>query len=148
MDVKKGVYPGMQVTVTIPQDEATDVVILKEDALSFDQTNQAFVYMMAEDGSLEAVYVKTGVSNGNYVEITQGLRSGDTVYVAVKAEDNSTSSLLSNLFGGRNILGGGQSSRSSQSGRGNSGGGSSGFGGAWSGMPGGGSGFSGGAGGR
>ncbi len=124
VDVKDGVYPGMQVTVTIPQDEATNVVILKEDALSFDQTNQAFVYMLAEDGSLETVYVKTGVSNGNYVEIKQGLRSGDTVYAEVKAEESS-GGLLSSLFGRTNIMGGGNNrqsnSRSNQSGRGNSG---------------------------
>ncbi len=118
VDVKSGVYPGMQVTVTIPQEEAANVVILKEDALSFDQTNQAFVYMLADDGSLEEVYVKTGVSNGNYVEITQGIRSGDTVYAEVKAAESS-GSLFSNLFGGRNILGGAQSARSSQSGRNN-----------------------------
>ena len=135
VDVKDGVYPGMQVTVTIPQDEATNVVILKEDALSFDQTNQAFVYMLAEDGSLQTVYVKTGVSNGNYVEITQGLVSGDTVYAQVKAEESSSGGLLSSLFGGTNIMGGGNSrqsgnSRSSQSGRSGTGGFS---GGNWSG---------------
>ena len=133
VDVKSGVYPGMQVTVTIPQDEATDVVILKEDALSFDQTNQAFVYMLAEDGTLETVYVKTGVSNGNYVEIKQGLKSGDTVYAEVKASETGTGGLLSSLFGSTNIMGGSRQSgtrQSSQSGRGSTGGFS---GGNWSG---------------
>ncbi|MBR5751355.1 MAG: biotin/lipoyl-binding protein [Clostridia bacterium] len=133
VDVKSGVYPGMQVTVTIPQDEATNVVILKEDALSFDQTNQAFVYMLAEDGTLETVYVKTGVSNGNYVEIKQGLKSGDTVYAEVKATETGTGGLLSSLFGGTNIMGGSRQSgtrSSSQSGRSSSGGFS---GGGWSG---------------
>ncbi|MCR4621684.1 MAG: efflux RND transporter periplasmic adaptor subunit [Clostridiales bacterium] len=141
VDVKGGVYPGMQVTVTIPQDEASNVVILKEDALSFDRTNQAFVYMLGEDGSLQPVYVKTGVSNGNYVEIKQGLVSGDTVYAEVAATESSSGGLLSSLFGGTNIMGGSRqgqgSSRSSQSGQRSSGGFSG--GGNWSGsFPGGG----------
>ena len=107
VNVDQGVYPGMQVTVTIPQEEASNVVILKEDALSFDRTNQAYVYMADADGKMEQVYVKTGVSNGNYVEITEGLKSGDTVYVEVETETASTNGLLSALFGGQSILGGG-----------------------------------------
>ena len=99
VDVEDGIYPGMQVTVTIPQEEASNVVILREDALSFDLTNQAFVYTMNESGELETTYVKTGVSNGNYVEIKEGLQSGDTVYVAVETTTDSFASLLSGLFG-------------------------------------------------
>ena len=99
VDVEEGVYPGMQVTVTIPKEEAADVVILRETALSFDLNNQAFVYTMNENGELETTYVKTGVSNGNYVEIRDGLKSGDTVYVAVETTTDSFSSLLSGLFG-------------------------------------------------
>ncbi len=99
VDVEEGVYPGMQVTVTIPKEEAADVVILRETALSFDLNNQAFVYTMNENGELETTYVKTGVSNGNYVEIRDGLESGDTVYVAVETTTDSFSSLLSGLFG-------------------------------------------------
>ena len=114
VDVEGGVYPGMQVTVTIPQEEASNVVILKEDALSFDRTNQAFVYMQDADGQLNEVYVKTGVSNGNYVEITEGLRSGDTVYVEVETETSSMTSLLSSLFGGRSFMGGGGTTRTNR----------------------------------
>ncbi len=99
VDVAEGIYPGMQVTVTIPKEEAADVVILREAALSFDLNNQAFVYTMNESGELETTYVKTGVSNGNYVEIKDGLKSGDTVYVAVETTTDSFSSLLSGLFG-------------------------------------------------
>ena len=106
VDVTGGVYPGMQVTVTIPQEEASNVVILKEDALSFDATNQAYVYMQDEEGKLQETYVKTGVSNGNYVEITSGLKSGDTVYAEVKKTESSTTSLLASLFGGQQMMGG------------------------------------------
>lgn len=107
VDVEEGIYPGMQVTVTIPQQEAENVVVLKLDAISFDERNQAYVYMQAEDGSMEQVMISTGVSNGNYVEITEGLQSGDVVYVETEIEEtNAVASLLSGIFGGQQINGG------------------------------------------
>lgn len=102
VEAEAGVYPGMQVTVTIPQEEALNVVVLKMDALSFDNTNKAFVYTMNDAGELEQTYVETGVSNGNYVEIRNGLRENDVVYVETKAEAASAmSGLLSGIFGGQ-----------------------------------------------
>ena len=104
--------PGMQVTVSVPQEEATDAVILKADALSFDEKNAAYVWMMDETGALTRTYVKTGVSNGNYVEITEGLSDGDEVFVEAKAETASTvSGLLSGLFGSQRFSGGSGMSR-------------------------------------
>jgi len=100
------VYPGMQVTVSVPKEEATDVVILKEDAVSFDATNKAFVYTQTEDGALEQTYVTTGVSNGNYVEITSGLQAGDTVYVEVEETETASGGLFASLFGGQQMMGG------------------------------------------
>jgi len=74
-------------------------VILKVDALSFDGTNQAFVYMKNEAGELAQVNVTTGVSNGNYIEITSGLSDGDEVYAQAKVEETTSGGLLSGLFG-------------------------------------------------
>ena len=46
------------------------------------------------------MYIKTGVSNGNYIEVTEGLSDGDEVYVEVEVETSSgVASLLSGLFG-------------------------------------------------
>ena len=105
--VGEGVLPGMQVTISIPQQEATDVVILKADAISFDATNQAFVWMKNEAGELEQVFITTGVSNGNYVEITSGLSDGDEVFVEVEEEATSAvGGLLAGLFGGQQFNGG------------------------------------------
>lgn len=98
LDVDDGVLPGMQVTVTIPQEEAHDVVILKVDALSFDATNQAYVWMKDASGALQQVSVTTGVSNGNYIEITDGLSDGDEVYVEVENTE-TTGGLFAGLFG-------------------------------------------------
>lgn len=100
-----GVYPGMQVTVTVPQEEAENVVILKMDALSFDAENSAYVYMYNDAGALEQKSVEVGVSNGNYVEIKSGLKDGDEVYVEVEtaASASGLSGLLSGLFGGQQM---------------------------------------------
>lgn len=95
------VLPGMQVTVSITQEEAKDVVILKVDAVSFDITNQAFVWMKNEAGELEQKYITTGVSNGNYLEVTEGLSDGDEVYVETVVEESSSGGLLGGLFGGQ-----------------------------------------------
>lgn len=107
VDVGEGVYPGMQVTLTIPQEEAKDVVVLNINALSFDMTNQAYVLMQDEDGTMQQVYVTTGVSNGNYVEISEGLSSGDVVYAI--STDSDSSSSLAGLFNMGGFGGGGMS---------------------------------------
>ena len=105
VDLEDGIYPGMQVTLTIPQEQAENVVVLKEDALSFDEQNSAYVWMYNDAGELEQVSVEVGVSNGNYVEIKSGLSDGDEVYV--ETVDTSSSSglggLLSGIFGSENV---------------------------------------------
>lgn len=104
--VDDGIYPGMQVSVSVPQQEATDVVILKADAISFDETNQAFVWKKDNAGELEQVMIETGVSNGNYVEIVSGLSDGDEVFVESEEEvESALTGLLSSLFGSRQFNG-------------------------------------------
>lgn len=91
----ENVLPGMQVTVTIPEEEADNVIILNKDALSFSNGNSAFVLMENEAGEMEQVSVELGVDNDNYVEIKSGLDEGDTVYVQVESTSASSSGLAS-----------------------------------------------------
>ena len=98
--VTDDVLPGMQASVSIPQEEAVDAVILDKDALSFDETNRAYVLMRGDSGDMERVYVELGVDNDNYVEIVSGLSDGDTVYVVEEAREEGAASLISILFGG------------------------------------------------
>lgn len=97
--------PGMAVTVTLPQEEATDVVILSKSALSFDADNSAYVLMQNADGNMQKTAVTVGVSNDNYAEITSGLNEDDTVYVEKKTATDSTSGLNSilSMFSGGNM---------------------------------------------
>ena len=102
LEVSADVLPGMAVTVTLPQEEATDVVILSKSALSFDADNSAYVLTQDVDGNMQKTAVTVGVSNDNYAEITSGLNEGDTVYVEKKTATDSTSGLNSilSMFGG------------------------------------------------
>lgn len=99
VDVEDGAWPGMQITLTIPQEEATDVVILKEDALSFDETNQAFVYKLNDAGEYVPTPIEVGVTNGNYVEIKGGVKDGETVYGLPTG--NTSADPFESMFGGR-----------------------------------------------
>lgn len=103
--VTDDVLPGMQVTVTISEEEAVDAVILNKDALCFDQKNSAYVLMKNDQDAMEQVYVEIGVDNDNYVEITSGLSEGDVIYAEVETQASSASGLgglLSGLMGGNN----------------------------------------------
>ena len=125
VEVTAGVYPGMQATVSVPKESAENVVVLKADALSFDEKNQAYVYMYNAEQELERHDITVGVSNGNYVEIKSGVNSGDTVYAQVKTPSgNGWASMMNGMFGSQRVLNNGQNSRqrntnNSQGGSGN-----------------------------
>ena len=98
------VYPGMQATVTIPQEEANNVVILKMDAISTDRNNSAFVYKQQKDGTMQESPVTVGVSNGNYVEVKEGVSEGETIYAVAKEKEAGTmATLFSSRFGSQQI---------------------------------------------
>ncbi|MBR3872726.1 MAG: HlyD family efflux transporter periplasmic adaptor subunit [Clostridia bacterium] len=80
LTVTDNVLPGMQATVTIPQEEAIDSIILSQSALSFAPDNSAYVLMYDENQQLQQVPVELGISNDSYIEITAGLANGDEVY--------------------------------------------------------------------
>lgn len=104
LKVTSNVLPGMAATVTIPQEEAIDTVVLNKSALSFARDNSAYVLMYDDQQVLQQVPVTVGLDNDNYVEITSGLKEGDVVYAAVNSSAQS-GGLLDSIFSG---FGGGQ----------------------------------------
>ena len=104
LSVSENVLPGMQVTVSIPQEEALDTVILRQDALSFAANNSAYVLMYDENNVLQQVPVELGISNDSYVEIKAGLKNGDEVYKVAKTQTDA-GGLFSSLT---SLMGGGQ----------------------------------------
>ena len=80
LDETQGVYPGMQVSAKVLRGRAEGAVIVKMDALSFDEYNQPYVLMRAANGrDVVQRSVRVGVSDGIYAEITEGLTAGETV---------------------------------------------------------------------
>lgn len=91
---------GMTASASISIDEAEDAVLIPVDALQ-EKGGKTFVYTQKDsDGNLSGeVEVKTGLSNGNKVEITSGLESGDTVYY-LKTTSSSNSNSQQDMQGG------------------------------------------------
>lgn len=118
LKVTSNVLPGMAATVTIPQEEAVDTVVLNKSALSFARDNSAYVLMYDDQQTLQQVPVTVGLDNDNYVEITSGLKAGDVVYAVVKTQTQS-GGLLNSLFSGFSTggSGGGGNSRNNQDNR-------------------------------
>ena len=91
---------GMTASASISIDEAEDAVLIPVDALQ-EKGGKTFVYTKKDsDGNLSGeVEVETGLSNGNKVEITSGLESGDTVYY-LKTTSSSSSNSQQDMQGG------------------------------------------------
>lgn len=91
---------GMTASASISIDEAEDAVLIPVDALQ-EKGGKTFVYTKKDsDGNLSGeVEVETGLSNGNKVEITSGLDSGDTVYY-LKTTSSGSSDSQQDMQGG------------------------------------------------
>ena len=78
----QGVYPGMQASAKVLRSHAKDAVLLKMDAIQFDEYNQPYVLMRRAEGEEPVrVAITVGASDGVNGEITSGLKAGDTVLV-------------------------------------------------------------------
>lgn len=74
-----GAYPGMQVSAKVLREQAVGAVLLRLDAVQFDEYNKPFVYMASGGDEPARVPVTVGMSDGITCEITSGLSAGDTV---------------------------------------------------------------------
>lgn len=82
---------GMSASATISISEAENAVLIPVSALQ-EKGDSSFVYTEKdEDGNLSGeVEVETGLSDGSQVEITEGLKEGDTVYYMKSESTDST----------------------------------------------------------
>lgn len=72
-------YPGMQVSAKVLREHTENAVLLRLDAVQFDEYNQPFVYMASGEDEPAKVPVTVGMSDGITCEIKSGLSAGDTV---------------------------------------------------------------------
>ena len=122
LDRTEKMLTRMSATVSIRIEGVDDALLLPEDAVTKTRTS-AYVYTSVNEtsGELEGmVEVKTGLTGGGYIEITEGLKEGDTVYYT-KKKSNDFSSFMGGFGGG---FGGGSGSGGFSMPGGGSGGGS------------------------
>ena len=122
LDRTEKMLTRMSATVSIRIEGVDDALLLPEDAVTKTRTS-AYVYTSVNEtsGELEGmVEVQTGLTGGGYVEITEGLKEGDTVYYT-KKQSNDFSSFMGGFGGG---FGGGSGSGGFSMPGGGSGGGS------------------------
>ncbi len=80
IDNKNGIIkPGMFAEVKFDREKSTNTIVLPRNAVFEDQTN-SFVYLN-ENGLAKKVIVKTGIDNGEEIEVTSGLTQGNEVVV-------------------------------------------------------------------
>lgn len=72
------VRTGMSVEVKIKNHDVSDVVSVSMNALYYENDNTAYV-LVSKGKSYEKKYITVGVTDGSYVEVTDGLSEGDTV---------------------------------------------------------------------
>ena len=82
LEKTEGVYPGMQVSAKVLRSHAENAVLLKMDAVQFDEYNKPYVLVRRKAGE-EPVRtpVTVGASDGVTCVIESGLAAGDTVCV-------------------------------------------------------------------
>ena len=139
IDKTEDMLSGMSASVVIVIQGVEDALLIPVDAL-YQTSSTSYVYTEYDESTGELsgmVEVTTGLSNGSYVEITDGLEEGDTVYYAASSSDSSSDFDLSgfgDVTGGDSTIGGDSSFGGDTSGGSLPGGDTS--GGGVSGMPG------------
>ncbi len=81
-DVPENALEGMQVEVRMEKQSAKNALLLKVDALQFDENNQVYVLTKNSAGEYVQTYVTTGINDGTTVQILTGLYNGQIVYYA------------------------------------------------------------------
>ena len=91
-DPENLLLPAMTARVEIDTLERKNILVLDSAVVQTDVTG-SYVTVMNQNKSLEKRYIKTGISNDDYIEILDGLSEGDQVLVPdIESEDQKSSS--------------------------------------------------------
>lgn len=77
-------YGGMTAEATFVTDSVSDVLYVSRKAVQ-EIDGKSYVYIKDIKGSRKMTQVETGFSDGTNIEITSGLKEGDTVFIEVKS---------------------------------------------------------------
>ncbi len=97
---------GLSVNVTITIAEKTDVILVPMRAITREGRN-AFVEVMKDDGITEKRAVKTGLSDWQNIEVTEGLKEGEKVVLPKSSSSSSNTNTNTNQNRGSTGMTGG-----------------------------------------
>lgn len=72
---------GLTVEVLVPRQSVHNATTVTMNAIQYDENDEPFVYVYDSHGKVAMQPVALGINNGTIVEITGGLKSGETVLV-------------------------------------------------------------------
>jgi len=75
----ENVRPGMSAEVKLISQQALQVISIPVDALNYTENNMAYVFVKGAEGQQEQRNVTVGVSDGTYIEITEGLSENEMI---------------------------------------------------------------------
>ena len=75
----ENVRPGMSAEVKLISQQALQVISIPVDALNYAEDNTAYVFVKGAEGQAEQRNITVGVSDGTYIEITDGLNENETI---------------------------------------------------------------------
>lgn len=84
----EALYGGMTANITFVTEEKEDVLFISKKAI-VEENGKKYVYVDNVLGKKVLKEVKTGLSNGVSIEITEGLEEGDKVYIASKISNEA-----------------------------------------------------------
>ena len=72
---------GLTVEVLVPRQSVQNATTVSMSAIQYDDNDEPFVYVYDNSGKVATQSVTLGINNGLIVEITDGLKSGETVLI-------------------------------------------------------------------
>ncbi len=87
LDKNPDLRVGLSVEVKSPNKSASAATVISMTALQFDDENRPFVYYRDSNGKVSTKPVKAGINDGNYVQVLEGVASGEAVLIPVEARE-------------------------------------------------------------
>lgn len=80
VELPESTLPGMQVEATMTRERIENVLLLRMEALQYDEDGRVYATRENSEGKLVSVEITLGSNDGVYVQVLSGLQAGDTVW--------------------------------------------------------------------
>jgi multidrug efflux pump subunit AcrA (membrane-fusion protein) len=84
---------GMSAEAKILKQNASDVTTLPMKAIQFDASNKAYVMVPSDKGKPIKKYIQIGMNDGTVVEVKEGMKTGDKVYIPQSEEQQDATAM-------------------------------------------------------